>query len=131
MSTVKRPPPLRIVGLVWIALAAGVIRAEPGSKDEDEDITVFRYACAGGKFITAVWDRSDPDDAKTFVTVEGDPALQNIEMRQGFAASGVRNTNDKLTWWTRGDEGFLAEEHPPEGSDGMLVDDCVDVGTLR
>lgn len=81
------------------------------------------YACDEGKKITAVRDDA-ADDAGISVSVDGDPALQKLEMHYVMAANGEKASNGKFIWWTKGDEGFFAEEDPPAGRGEVLIGGC-------
>lgn len=100
---------------------------DPVDPVEPAGQSIFQYQCAGGKKVTAIVDGSAPELTRTLITVEGDPDLQQIEMQQVMAASGVKSSNGKLVWWTRGDEGFLMEEYPPAGNGEMVIEDCKEV----
>lgn len=97
---------------------------DPEDPVEPDGQLIYQYRCAGGKRVAAEIDSSDAEHLRTWVSVEGDPKLQRIEMQQVMAASGFKSSNGKLVWWTKGDEGFLMEEYPPAGSGEMVVEDC-------
>lgn len=90
-------------------------------------VTTLVYACDEGKQITTASDNSDSDEAKITISVAGDPALQNVEMHYQMAANGEKAGNGKLIWWTRGDEGFLANEDAPAGDGEVLIGGCREV----
>ena len=90
-------------------------------------VTSLVYACDEGKQITAVSDDSDADQSKITISVAGDSALQNVEMHYQMSANGEKASNGKLIWWTKGDEGFLAEEDPPVGSGDVIIGGCREV----
>jgi membrane-bound inhibitor of C-type lysozyme len=90
-------------------------------------ITSLTYLCDGGKKLVAVADNTDLDHPKTTISVEGNGALQGIVMHDVLSANGVKTSNGKLVWWTKGDEGFLSEEDPPKGSGDVLIGDCKEV----
>lgn len=83
-----------------------------------------RFHCAGDQWVTVLVDQSDPEQIRSWVSVEGDPQIQQVEMRHVPYANGFKSSNGRLVWWTRGDEGFLMEEYPPAGNGQMLLDDC-------
>lgn len=76
-----------------------------------EEIKVV-YQDKNGQKVTAVYH--NPSDGKdTFSVTLKIPNRQPIILKQGFAASGVRYTDDKtLVWWTKGGEAFIME---PDG----------------
>lgn len=76
-----------------------------------EEIKVI-YQDNNGQKVTAVYH--NPSDGKdTFSVTLKIPNRQPIILKQGFAASGVRYTDDKtLVWWTKGGEAFIME---PDG----------------
>lgn len=82
------------------------------------------YACDENKQVTAVIDDSDADQSKITISVAGDPALQNVEMHYQMSANGEKASNGKLIWWTKGDEGFLANEDAPAGDGEVLISGC-------
>jgi len=129
---------LRISSSFVLALhsASLLAAAQPQSSSNDQSaegvaaaVTSLTYACDGGKKIVAVRDNSDADHPKTVVSVEGDATMQNIEMHDVMSANGVKTSNGKLVWWTKGDEGFLAEEEPPAGSGEVLIGECKEVAS--
>lgn len=91
------------------------------------NVTSLVYACDEGKQITAVSDNSDADQSKITISVAGDPALQNVEMHYQMSANGEKAGNGKLIWWTKGDEGFLANEDAPAGDGEVLIGGCREV----
>ena len=108
------------------ALALGVSAGLTGPAASADARTTLTYRCAGGKTIVAVIG-----NATTTISVEGDAALQNLAMHDVASASGVKTSNGKLIWWTKGDEGFLAEEDPPAGSGDVLIADCREVPAAK
>ncbi len=119
-------------GLVLALCSASLFAAaQPASASDGKSaervaaaVTSLTYECAEGKKIVAVIDNSDADHPKTVVSVEGDATMQNIEMHDVISANGNKASNGKLIWWTKGDEGFLAEEEPPAGSGDVLIGEC-------
>lgn len=109
-----------------LALLSGPLLAKesPVATAGAASVRSIHYACDDGKKITSVIDESDSDKAKTTVSVEGDSALQGVEMHDVLSANGVKSSNGKLVWWTKGDEGFLAEEDPPHGNGEVLIGGC-------
>ncbi len=85
------------------------------------------YACDDHRVITAVADNSDADHPKITVSVDGDPALQSLEMPCVMSANGEKASNGKLVWWTKGDEGFLANEDPPAGDGEVVIGGCQEI----
>ncbi|WP_040506748.1 MliC family protein [Leptospira wolbachii] len=73
-----------------------------------EEIKVV-YQDSNGQKVTAVYH--NPSDGKdTYSVTLKIPNRQPIILKQGFAASGVRYTDDKtLVWWTKGGEAFMME----------------------
>ncbi len=118
----------RGVCLALVAFAAPLIAHDAPATKTSADTAVaavsVAYLCDDGKKLTAVLDASD---AKTTVSVEGDAKLQGIEMRDVMSANGNKTSNGKLVWWTKGDEGFLAEEDPPAGNGEVVLGGCKEV----
>ncbi|MBK9656504.1 MAG: MliC family protein [Rhodanobacteraceae bacterium] len=116
------------IQLALALFSAPLLAADaPGSASA----TTLVYACDEGKQITSVIDDSDPDQSKITVSVAGDPALQNVEMHYQMSANGEKAGNGKLVWWTKGDEGFLAQEDPPAGSGDVIIGGCREVPATR
>ena len=111
-----------IAALALVLASAPVLAADPAN-----EITPVAYLCDDDKIVAAVADNSDADDPKITVSVDGDAALQNIEMRYVMSANGEKASNGKLVWWTKGDEGFLANEDPPAGDGEVVISGCKEV----
>lgn len=94
-------------------------------------VATLVYACDEGKQITAVINESDADQAAITISVAGDPALQNVEMHYEMAANGEKASNGKLIWWTKGDEGFLANEDEPAGDGEVVIGGCREVAATQ
>lgn len=116
---------------IQLALAVFSVPLFAADVPTTASVTSLVYACDEGKQITSVIDNSDPDQAKITISVAGDPALQNVEMHYVMSANGEKASNGKLVWWTKGDEGFLAEEEPPAGSDDVIIGGCREVPTTQ
>ena len=123
---------LPAICLVLVLAWAGQADADADPPDRVDPVEpiqqpIYTHQCAGGKKISAVVELGELGHARTVLSVEGDVSLQNIEMQQVMAASGFKSSNGKLIWWTRGREGFLAEEDPTGAVAEILIDDCVEI----
>jgi membrane-bound inhibitor of C-type lysozyme len=102
--------------------APGVLPAADAPAAAAAAPTVYR--CAGGKTLRTTVDASDADRPRTLLSVDGDAALQGIALLDVPSANGNKTSNGKLVWWTKGDEGFLAEEEAPAGNGEVLIAEC-------
>lgn len=110
------------IALVLALASAPLIAAESTSA-----VTSVAYLCDDDRIVAAVVDNSDSDNPKITVSVDGDAAMQDLEMRYVMSANGEKASNGKLVWWTRGDEGFLANEDPPAGDGEVVIGGCKEV----
>ena len=117
MSTIRTN-----AALLLVLASAPLLAAESAA-----DVSSTAYLCDDDKIVAAVVDNSDADDPKITVSVDGDAALQNLEMRYVMSANGEKASNGKLVWWTKGDEGFLANEDPPAGDGEVVIGGCKEV----
>ena len=116
---------IHIALLLW---AAPLIASEPLPDGAVADAaTTLVYRCDDDKKLTAVMDLSNPDLPVTRISVDGEADLQGIELHDVMSANGVKTSNGKLVWWTKGDEGFLAEEDPPAGSGDVIIGGCQEI----
>lgn len=121
MSLIRVLPVVALAALSTTLLAR---TAGEGDRAAAPSPSSIIYRCDGDKKITTVVDQANPENPKTTISVDGDPALQNIEMFEVMSANGVKTSNGKLVWWTKGDEGFLAAEDPPAGDGEVVVGGC-------
>lgn len=119
--------PSRIAIPLALALSALSARAETPATEATPTIQTLVYACDDGKKIVTVIDATDAGKPSITLSVEGDAKLQNIAMHDVISANGNKTTNGKLVWWTKGDEGFLAEEDAPKGNGEVLIGGCEEV----
>lgn len=112
------------ITLALLLVSAPLLATDTPAADSGRKLV---YACDGGRTVTAVHDGAESDHARVMVSVDGDPAVQNIEMHYVMAANGEKASSGKLVWWTRGDEGFLANEDPPAGDGEVVIGGCRDV----
>lgn len=116
-----------------LVCSAAALAADPADPPdladpvEPEAQSIFEYDCAGGKKVITVVFAGALGETKLILSVKDDPRLKDLEFHQVMAASGVKSSNGKLIWWTKGDEGFLMEEYPPAGSGEMVIQDCKEV----
>lgn len=101
---------------------AGNLAVASDAVTDDADLTTYR--CDAGERITTVSRSSGDDDPIVILSVAGDPTRQQIEMLAVVSANGNTYSNGALVWWTKGDEGFLSEDDPPDGSGEILIGGC-------
>ena len=117
----------RMNAAVVLALASAPLFAA----DSAAVVVSTTYLCDNDRIITAVADYSDAEHPKITVSVDGDAALQKLEMQYVMSANGEKASNGKLVWWTKGDEGFLANEDPPAGDGEVVIGGCREAPAKR
>ena len=99
----------RLLPLLLVACAK-----EPPAPPAEETFTPVRYACAGGAEVRAVYR----GDTVTVALPDG----RLLTLPHVLSGSGARYSNDTITWWTKGDSGFVMT------GDSVTLKDC---GTTR
>lgn len=74
----------------------------------------FTYTCEGGRTLKVYLHNQ---------TVKLRFGEKTYLMKQVIAASGTRYSDGKVSWWSKGDSGFLQED-APDGDGAMVVKDC-------
>lgn len=76
----------------------------------EETFTPVTYACAGGVEVRAVYR----GDTATVSLPDG----KLLTMPHVVSGSGTRYSNDTITWWSKGDSGFVMV------GDSVTIKDC-------
>jgi membrane-bound inhibitor of C-type lysozyme len=98
----------------WLLLLLVGCAKETPAPPAEESFAPVKYACAGGAEVSAVYR----DDAVTVSLPDG----RLLKLPHVVSGSGARYSNDTITWWTKGDSGFVMV------SDSVTIKDC---GTTR
>jgi membrane-bound inhibitor of C-type lysozyme len=103
-----------------------VNRAESTEGDQDKLTTVL-YKCAGDQTVRVVYDNRDEKNPLANVQIDMRRAKM-ITMKRVEAASGIRYSDGKLIWWSKGKTAFLTEA---VGKGKILIDHCTEYKIVK